>query len=236
MKFTHQVTKLYWGMCWHAAIVLGIIKKPQEKETYGFNTLKPAPRVPQLDGFKEKMHDLVQKLEFQNSTNNLQKKMKKELKKMKNENKLIVKADKSNKYYKMDVEDYSQLIRRDINKEYKKGKENNVKDVTKGDKKIAEKLKLEDRIFSTSKREAFLTLKDHKENFVNNKPTRLINPTKSEIGKISKKILESVRDVVKEKTNIMQWKNTVSVLLWFKTITEKQKYTFIQFDIDIVIV
>ena len=32
--------------------------------------------------------------------------MKKELKKMKNENKLIVKADKSNKYYKMDVEDY----------------------------------------------------------------------------------------------------------------------------------
>ena len=62
--------------------------------------------------------------------------MKKELKKMKNENKLIVKADKSNKYYKMDVEDYSQLIRRDINKEYKKGKENNVKDVTKGDKKI----------------------------------------------------------------------------------------------------
>ena len=90
---------------------------------------------------------------------------------------------------------------------------------------------LEDRIFSTSKREAFLTLKDHKENFVNNKPTRLINPTKSEIGKISKKILESVRDVVKEKTNIMQWKNTVSVLQWFKTITEKQKYTFIQFDI-----
>ena len=157
--------------------------------------------------------------------------MKKELKKMKNENKLIVKADKSNKYYKMDVEDYSQLIRRDINKEYKKGKENNVKDVTKGDKKIAEKLKLEDRIFSTSKREAFLTLKDHKENFVNNKPTRLINPTKSEIGKISKKILESVRDAVKEKTNIMQWKNTVSVLQWFKTITEKQKYTFIQFDI-----
>ena len=32
MKFTHQVTKLYWGMCWHAAIVLGIIKKPQERK------------------------------------------------------------------------------------------------------------------------------------------------------------------------------------------------------------
>ena len=103
--------------------------------------------------------------------------------------------------------------------------------MTKGDKKIAEKLKLDDRIFKTSERESFLTLKDHKENFTNNKQTRLINPTKSEIGRISKKILENVRDVVIEKTGLTQWKNTVSVLQWFKAIINPQKYTFIQFDI-----
>ena len=134
-------------MCWHAAIVLAIIPKPPNKETYGFNSLKPPPRVPQLDGFKDKLHDLVQKLEFRKSTNNLQKKMKKELKKIKRENKLIIKADKSNKFYKMDVRDYSETIRRDITKEYKKTQEKKVKDVTKQDKQIAQKLKLDDRIF-----------------------------------------------------------------------------------------
>ena len=48
MKFTHQVRKLYFGMCWHAAIVLGIVQKPPEKETYGFKTTRKAPKVPQL--------------------------------------------------------------------------------------------------------------------------------------------------------------------------------------------
>jgi len=56
MKFTHQVTKLYWGMCWHAAIVLGIISNPHSKETYGFNTLKPPPKVPQLETRIQKLN------------------------------------------------------------------------------------------------------------------------------------------------------------------------------------
>ena len=38
------------------------------------------------------------------------------------------------------------------------------------DKRIAEKLELSDKIDATAKREAFITLKDHKENF-RNKPT-----------------------------------------------------------------
>ena len=63
------------------------------------------------------------------------------------------------------------------------------------------------------------------------KQSRLLNPTKSEIGKISKKILEKVRDVVIASTQLTQWKNTVSVLQWFKNIVDPQRYSFIQFDI-----
>ena len=95
---------------------------------------------------------------------------------MKNEKKLIIKADKSNKYYKMNVKQYSELLRRDIKKEYKKSNTKEGKKVTQGDKKIAKKLNLDDRIFKTSNRESFHTLKDHKENFINNKQSRLLNP------------------------------------------------------------
>ena len=54
----------------------------------------------------------------------------------------------------------------------------------------ATKLELDDRIDVTAQKQAFITLKDHKPNFRNNPTCRLINPTKPEIGKISKQILE----------------------------------------------
>ena len=71
----------------------------------------------------------------------------------------------------MDPAEYSELLKRDVTKEYKKTDAKTVKKVTKGDKEIAKKLELEDRIFKTSERQAFLTLKDHKDNFINNNKT-----------------------------------------------------------------
>ncbi len=47
-----------------------------------------------------------------------------------------------------------------------------------------------DRIEQMKKREAFISLKDHKENFENNPKCQLINPAKSESGKLSKIILD----------------------------------------------
>ena len=55
------------------------------------------------------------------------------------------------------------------------------------------KIGLVDRIEQFVEREAYVTLKDHKENFLNNPKCRLINPSKSKMGKVSKKYLESTR-------------------------------------------
>ena len=59
---------------------------------------------------------------------------------------------------------------------------------------------------------------------------RLINPTKSEIGKISKDILDRINNKIKRTTNFNQWKNTTSVIDWFKKIENKHQYNFICFD------
>ena len=45
---------------------------------------------------------------------------------------------------------------------------------------------IDDRVDTTASKDAFITLKDHKPNSANNPTCRLINPTKSEIGRISK--------------------------------------------------
>ena len=43
---------------------------------------------------------------------------------------------------------------------------------------------------------AYITLKDHKENFNINPKCRLINPAKSELGKVAKLIVENIKKKV----------------------------------------
>ena len=74
-------------------------------------------------------------------------------------------------------------------------------------------------------------MKDHKENFDNNPKCRLINPAKSEIGVISKYHLENINKIIREKTNVNQWRNTASVIKWFNAINNKQNSMFTKFDI-----
>ena len=80
-------------------------------------------------------------------------------------------------------------------------------------------------------RQCFVTLKDHKTNFQNSPSCRLLNPTKTEIGRISKQILEKIVATVRERTKFNQWKNTASVIDWFKNIVNKKRFSFIVFDI-----
>ena len=71
------------------------------------------------------------------------------------------------------------------------------------------------------KREAFISLKDHKENFENKPKCRLINPAKSNSGKISKLILDKVNTHLRTILNVNQWRNTQNVIEWFGNIEQK---------------
>ena len=86
-------------------------------------------------------------------------------------------------------------------------------------------------LFINGKNNCFITLKDHKENFLNNPKTRLLNPTKNELGRISKSILNKIDLNLPNKTKANQWKNTNDVISWFKSIKNKQNCKFISFDI-----
>ena len=86
-------------------------------------------------------------------------------------------------------------------------------------------------MFRTERREALFTLKDHKDNFANNPEVRLLNPTKPELGRVSKQILAKVVKEVKEKTTLTQWKSDLSAVKWFKLLEDKENLRFIEFDI-----
>ena len=98
-------------------------------------------------------------------------------------------------------------------------------------REIENKLDINNRMKRLAKIQAFIALKDHKENFRNNSTCRLINPTKGELDKISKIILKEINTQVKETLIISQWKNTRSAIDWFRNKNLKQNCLFIQLDI-----
>ena len=61
---------------------------------------------------------------------------------------------------------------------------------------------------------------------------RLINPAKSELGKVSKQILDNINSKIRKMTKLNLWKNTSDVINWFTKIPDMQKHSFASFDID----
>ena len=140
--------------------------------------------------------------------------------------KLLVPADKTANFYKMDTPSYNVLLHKNITKTYKKV--NSMWRIpSNSNLNLSQRnYSSNDRINTTAKREVFITLKDHK-------PTcRLINPTKAEIGKVSKRILGRMNTKVVHTLQLNQWKNTKAVLNWFNSIQCKapsMSLTFIHF-------
>ena len=98
-------------------------------------------------------------------------------------------------------------------------------------KTIDDELDLTDRIETLAEKPAFITIKDHKDNIPSRIQHRLINPSKSEIGIISKQILDRINvDPIKH-TSAIQWKNTGALINWFNSIPDKQDCSFLTYDV-----
>ena len=105
---------------------------------------------------------------------------------------LFIFTDKSSNIYKAAPREYNKLLKNNITKSYKKSTERLEKAINMEAKNIAKKIQLSDKIECLPKTPAFITLKDHKDNFQSSLHCRLINPSKSELGKVSKSILENI--------------------------------------------
>lgn len=231
-KLIEKTEHLCKRMRWKAFFFLNPDASRKDKETYGFHSSKTAPQVPELQLFESKLLEMISNIKFTKSKNGFQKQLSSDIhRKVKNTNKLVISADKSTNFYNMDKKDYQDLLLKNITKTYKKVDREAVNDINKEAKHIAEQLELDDRIEILADKKAFITLKDHKPNFANNPTCRLINPAKSEIGNISKQILDRINSKIVSNNKLNQWKNTSSVLKWFNNIANKDQYKFIIFDV-----
>ena len=202
-----------------------------EQITFNFKSLKNPPKAPELKAFRTAFLDSIRNIEFRDRPNSFQNKLKEELNFINDNTNLIIAADKTSNHYEVQKNEYADMVKKEVTKEYKKETARNVIKINNAHKNIVRKLDISDRVFRTVERDSFITLKDHKSDFVNNPKSRLLVPTKPEVGKISHIVLKKVVKIVREKTKLNQWENIYKCIDWFNAIPDKSNMNFIIFDI-----
>lgn len=201
------------------------------KNSFGLKSDKCPPPVKELIKFEEDLFNLVNKIKFRKSNNNFQRKLKSDIKNIKNSSKTLTPADKTSNLYRLTNTKYNQLLQNSVTKTYKKINTKIDEKINEEGKILANKKNILNKINKNGKDECFITLKDHKDNFENNPTTRLINPAKNELGRVNKVLLQNINKHLRNLLKLQQWNNTSTVINWFSNINEKHKHKFMVFDI-----
>jgi hypothetical protein len=131
----------------------------------------------------------------------------------------------------MDKDKYSKLLKENITSSFKAANEEAVTDINRELRDITAELDIANKIETMTNTDAFISMKDYKENFCNKPKCRLINPAKNNLGRVSKKILENINRMVRVNTKLNQWRSTADVIAWFYTLENKSTFSFIVFDV-----
>ena len=214
------------------------LKKSEEEEekvevidNFGFPTTKNPPLVVELAQFEKDLWTLIDSVEVTDNKTKFQKTLQKDVKEIVKSKKLIVPADKTRNLYEVEYEKYETLLRNNITANYKKAEPNMSENINTEAKTIAIGLKIEDRVEVMAQSNAFITLKDHKPNFEKDTKCRLINPAKTNMGRISAQKLQDINAEIRRKTGLQQWRSTEDTLKWFRNLQGKSELEFVQLDI-----
>ena len=97
-----QMEKLFKNMRWKAFFSLNPKKKSTDKETYGFRSKKHPPAIDEMATFESRMTTLIQNIEYTERINEFQQRISADIKNATRDNKMIIKADKTTNFYKVE--------------------------------------------------------------------------------------------------------------------------------------
>ena len=179
-------------MRWKTLAFLGKIEQSKHNQNYVFRTRNCPAVMEELREFECNLHLTIKNVVFKKVNNSFQTQLLNYVKKVKESDKMFVPDDKSRNIYLLSKDEYQKLLTENITKAYKMTNRNKVYDINNEAKSIAKQLSADDRRERMYENESYITIKDHKEHFPNKISFRLVNPSKSDIEKISKSILDKI--------------------------------------------
>ena len=183
-----------------------------------------------MKAFEEDLAQMIDSVSFRKVNDPFMNTIKRDIQKVNSSKNVFIFAHKTRNLYET-YSTYNKLLTENITKSYKTGTENIIDSINEELKDITSSIGIGNRVDVMAKTDSFITLKDHKDNFETKPQCRLINPAKSELGKVSKVILDAINDEIRSKIKVNQWKNSQSVIEWYKKIPNKPGHTFVSFDI-----
>ena len=185
-----------------------------------------------MKDFENDLLTLTENVKFKTVSDKFLNQLNEDINKIRSSDKLFVPADKTENYYEITKENYKKILHDNITKTYEKAQPSLPKKINIEAKKMAKSFSIDNKMDKTAKRQCFVTIKDHKDNFRVNWKYKLLNPTKSELGKISKDILQQIRINIRTALNVNQWQNTSEVIKLFQNMKNKKLHRFTVFDIQ----
>ena len=221
-------------MRWKAHLYESNFYEPTNSLNRIFKTRDCPPQHKDLIQFEHDIIELIKSVTFRKLHNKFQNTLRNDINSIKKSKNMFMFADKTRNIYEGDKDTYLKLLNDNITNIYRKSKNTVYGKINKEAKQIANDYKIADRIdcLEKEKIDAFISLKDQKDNFLSNPKCRLLNTAKSKIGKISKLFIENINTKVRSLSAVHQWKDTDAVINWFKNIQNKIKCIFMQVDIE----
>ena len=198
---------------------------------YGFKSTRTPPQNEHLKSFENDLYDMIQNIEFMKVRDDFQSKLSNDVRNIRSSDNILIFADKTSNLYEANEAQYTKLLNDNITATYKRSDLHTRDTIDDEAKTLANSLGLSDKMERFAERHAQVSLKDHKDNFRTNPKCRLINPAKSEMGRVSKVILANIISSVTDSTMLNQWRNTSTVIDWFRNIPDKKHSRFIKFDV-----
>ena len=184
--------RLRWRVFWYNSKNENESKNLEENRKFGFKSDRTPPQHHLLTNFESDMYTMIGNIKFKHSQNEFQDQMSNDIKNLKSGGKIIVEADKTSNLYHVTADFYRKLLHENVTKNYKTAPEGTQHNINRRTNIMAEKIGINDRMECYSESPCFISLKDHKQKFNSNPTCRLINPTKTNLGGVSKEKLEPI--------------------------------------------
>ena len=190
-------------------------------------------QLKELIQFVDDLVDLVENSESCKVRNDFEMKSQEDLRKVRSSKKTLTFAEKTSNLYRLEKEEYYRLLQNALTTTDKKSNKETARRISCEEIKYAKEVNILNKVELIGTANCFITLEDHKTNFLNHPTTRLINPAKNEIERISKQILDQINSKLWEILKVNEWKNTANVINWFKKTESKGPQKFLVFDIKV---
>ena len=188
------------------------------------------PHIKEMDKFEAEMIGMVNEIKFRKMRNNIQQKMCEDMRRKESDS-IFVKSDKSGNLYKIEKGKYKQMMFKEVVKCYRKTPPDLEKELNSEAKILAHRLGIVNRVEKYNTKNCSIKIKDHKSDFKTNPECRLINPAKTQIGRVNKIIVQDICDSLRLALNINQWRSTKDCIKWFEEYDKNNRCSFINYDI-----